>query len=138
MGGGELIPHGESGASDSGQSPEESHIDDGAGAAEEPQEPAQEAPEEPEGQESVGSGPEAAPEVDYAECVDTDGGDDKYTFGTISRVTHYTDGTSEEEELFSDECVGNNIVKEYVCREGGQYRKTEWTCLRCENGACVE
>jgi hypothetical protein len=70
--------------------------------------------------------------------VDTDGGDDKYTFGKISRVTYYTDGTFEEQELFADECVGNKLVREYVCRENGEYRKVEWTCGKCENGACVE
>jgi hypothetical protein len=83
---------------------------------------------------------EAEPEVDYTECVDTDGGDDKWVFGQIKLLTYYTDGSVEEEIIAEDKCVGTNIVQEYLCREGGSsnYRKMEWTCLNCEGGACTE
>lgn len=87
------------------------------------------------GEDTEGS----VPEVDYLECVDTDGGDDKYTYGQIKRITHYTDGTMKEEVIAEDKCVGSNIVQEYLCREesSGEYRKMEWTCLNCEDGACT-
>ncbi len=89
------------------------------------------------GENEEGSAPVV---VDYVECVDTDGGDDKYTFGQIKRITHYTDGSLEEEVIAEDICVGKNIVHEYICRDegSGEYRKMEWTCLNCEDGACTE
>lgn len=86
------------------------------------------------------SGGACIPVVDYVECVDSDGGNDKWTAGQITQITHYTDGTVEEKEVIRDVCMGSNIVKEYVCRDdgSGNYRKVEWTCLNCEDGACTE
>lgn len=142
--GGEGMPSNDSGEPDGtpGQVPEEPQ-DSGGEAENGPQDAGQGAPEEPqeaaeEPEEQEGGDAASERKVDYQECIDSDGGDDRYNFGEISRRTYYTDGTFEDEELFSDECIGNYLLREYVCREGGTYRKTEWTCAKCEDGACVE
>lgn len=58
-----------------------------------------------------------------ATCTDSDGGKNKYEFGTVT----------EQEETFQDSCEGENI-KEYFCSVEGV---ASYTTLPCVNG-CID
>ena len=58
-----------------------------------------------------------------AQCTDSDGGKNKYTFGTVT----------DQESSFQDTCEGENI-KEYFCSVDGV---ASYTTLQCVNG-CVD
>ncbi len=61
-----------------------------------------------------------------AQCSDSDGGKDKYEWGTVT----------EQEESFEDACEGENI-KEYFCSVEGIASYTTLPCVNgCLNGAC--
>ncbi|MDD5133590.1 MAG: hypothetical protein PHD81_00490 [Candidatus Nanoarchaeia archaeon] len=59
-------------------------------------------------------------------CIETDGGNKPYTYGTVTDVTG---------NVYSDSCIGNEI-REYYCA-GGTMLSEVTTCPNvCENGAC--
>ncbi len=76
-----------------------------------------------------------APMINYTECIDSDGGDNKYQKGKIHLIKHYTDGSVVDEYPFEDTCIDVNNLKEYFCTENGNYRSYGYIC-QCSNGAC--
>ena len=77
------------------------------------------------------------PVLDYIECVDSDGGNEKYVQGEIKLIKHYTDGTTVEEYPVEDHCISEVSLIEYFCGEGGDFRKYTYTCLYCVDGVCT-
>ena len=78
------------------------------------------------------------PEITHVECVDTDGGQDRYNYGEVYLLTYYSDGSTEKGEVFVDACIpGTNNMKEYYC-QSGEVRKLDVGCEGCEGGACPE
>lgn len=76
------------------------------------------------------------PIIDYVECLDSDGGDNKYQKGKIHLIKHYTDGSVVDEYPFEDVCIEDGgTLKEYFCTEDGGYRSYGYIC-QCSNGAC--
>ncbi len=76
------------------------------------------------------------PEITHVECVDTDEGQDRYTYGEVYLLTYYSDGSTEKGEVFSDYCVeGTNNMKEYYC-QSGEVRKLDVGCVGCSGGVC--
>lgn len=67
-------------------------------------------------------------------CSDSDGGIKRITIGTVSGVD--TNGNSYS---YTDECTGDNTLKEYSCSENN-YLSQSITCnpgIVCRNGACI-
>ena len=61
-----------------------------------------------------------------AECADSDGGKNKYEFGTVI----------EDENIYEDKCSDSNI-KEYFCGVDGTASYTVLPCVNgCENNQC--
>ncbi len=83
------------------------------------------------------SGGECEPVLDYTECIDTDGGNDKYVQGKIKVIKHYTDGEIVEEYPVEDHCISEVSLIEYFCGEDGDFRKYTYTCLYCVEGECT-
>ena len=76
------------------------------------------------------------PEVTHVECVDTDGGQDRFVYGEAYLLTYYSDGTTEKGEVFSDKCIlETNKMYEYYC-EGDEIRKLTIACAGCNAGVC--
>ena len=84
------------------------------------------------------SGGVCEPVLDYTECVDSDGGNEKYVKGTITLIKHYTDGAIVEEQPVEDHCITDTDLIEYLCREDGTFRKYTYTCLYCVDGVCTQ
>ncbi len=78
------------------------------------------------------------PILDYTECVDSDGGNDKHVKGEITLIKHYTDGEIVEEHPVEDHCISETGLIEYFCGEDGNFRKYTYTCLYCSNGVCTK
>jgi len=83
------------------------------------------------------SGGECEPVLDYVECVDTDGGNDKFVQGKIKLIKHYTNGAIVEEFPVEDHCISDVSLIEYFCGEEGDFRKYTYTCLYCVDGVCT-
>lgn len=78
------------------------------------------------------------PGVTHVECVDTDGGQDRYAYGEVYLLTYYTDGSTEKGEVFADYCIeGTNNMREFYC-EGGEIRKLSVGCVGCDGGVCPQ
>jgi len=79
------------------------------------------------------------PVISFTECVDSDGGNEKYIKGDITIIKHYTDGTLTEETPVEDHCISDVELIEYFCKEDGSgWRKYIYTCLFCNNGVCSQ
>lgn len=76
------------------------------------------------------------PMLDFAECVDSDGGNEKHIYGEIRLIKHYTDGRLAEEFPAKDTCLSGVELIEYFCEQDGSFRHYVYTCTSCNAGAC--
>ena len=83
------------------------------------------------------SGGMCEPVISFTECVDSDGGNERYIKGGIKIIRHYTDGTYTEDFPVEDSCINDVELIEYFCREDGSgFRKYIYTCIFCSDGVC--
>lgn len=77
------------------------------------------------------------PIIEFIECIDSDGGDNKDQKGQIHLIKHYSDGSVVDTYPFEDVCIDNGgTLKEYFCDgDEGEYRSYGYIC-QCSNGAC--
>jgi hypothetical protein len=77
------------------------------------------------------------PVLSFMECVDSDGGNERYIKGGIKLIKHYTDGTYVVEYPVEDNCISEVELIEYFCKEDGSgWRKYIYTCVSCSDGVC--